>query len=365
MTSFNRDRSKIFLGNAATWDTAEDLTASNKGFLIHGRVQLSANRGEYTPEDVGFGNFITVVTELNLEVDVTLRCALSYNNMWPQIVANVMGTDMSSPTEVTGGQGDYLHNIDLAEDNFGEFQTLAYLVETDSAVELPGVKWDGFTMQSDVNGVGTFEATGIASRIITPTDTPINTATDINAAAYEGTFAAAPLGAFNAGNHYLRLNAQGGAGLTSGENLGILNYNLSIKRPLIRHPYLDGANSPYTKEPRHDGTIDGQFGFTFNRVDRTVRDWLNDWKAGTELKAELFFDGAQIGTGVNRSYKVQFPRLRPFNLPTNFDLPDKSFAQPQMSYRMMQATAAPTGMTGVTNYMRMAATMTRSVRLLN
>lgn len=366
MSEFSHDEAEIAIGQGSTWDTAADLTASNKGKKIHGRIQLSANRGEFVADDIGFGNFQEVVKELNLEVDVTMTVSMAYNNIWPQILANVLGTSTASPAEVTSGQGDYLHNIDLSSNNTGKFQTIAYLVETDKCVELPSVKWSGMDFSGTNNGVATFTARGIASRIITPTETPTNTAAEIADLSYEGTYEAAALGSFTGANHYFRMNAQAGGALSSGDNLGLMDWNLSINRPLERQFYLDGSASPYTKQPRHNGKIDGQFGFRFWKTDDAVRDWLYDWKQGTELKAELFLDASTvIGSGTASSFKFQMARLRPINLPGGFDHPEASgFAEPTPSYRIMKASAAPTGMSGVTCF-RVAMVSARSVQLLN
>jgi len=366
MAYINRDLSKILIGNGTTWGTAADLTAANKGKLINGRLTYgAAGFGQFESDDIGFGNFLTEVKNLDLTVDVTFTCNLSHSNVWPQIAANVLGTDTAAPAEVNVGQGDYLHNLDLASSNDGKFQTLAYLIEDDYALELPSVKWHSFTMQSDVNRVGNFTAQGIV-RSIELQAVATNNAADIIAGAYQGNYEGAPLGTFTGTNHYFRLNAQAGGALSSSNDLQIKYYTLSVTRPVDRGFYLQGGNSPYTNEPRQGEKTDVRFGIRFWKIDDAVRDWIADWKAGTELKGELFFDGSQIGTGANHSVKIQLPRLRPDeNIPPGYDLPDKSFAEPEPGYRCMKATAAPTGMTGVTNCLRMAVVTNRSVRYLN
>ncbi len=365
MAYISRGNSKILIGQGSAWGTARDLTGAAVGTLLQARLSFSAAFSEYQPRDIGFGNFLTNVVNQSLSVQVTMTGDLSYNNVWPQILANVMGTATGSPAEVTSGQGDYLHNLDVASDNVGRFSTLAWLVEDDYALECPSVKWNSFSMQAGVNEVGTWSATGIANRVVGEA-AATNNAADIIADAYEGAFAGAPLGAFSGANHYFRLNAQGGAGLASGDNKEIQSYTFSISRPLDPLHVLQGGNSAFTNEPRHNGLIQGTFGFRFWKIDDAVRDWFLDWLNKTELKGELFFDGDLIGSGTRRSFKLQLPRMSPAGtVPAGYDLPDTSFAAPEMTYNLMQAAAAPTGMTGVQNVARMAVTNTRSVSYFN
>ena len=365
MAVISRDESKIWIGNGTTWGTAVDLTSSNKGKLLHGRLTFDAGFGEYTPRDIGFGNFVTTVVRLNLSLSVTLTCDMSYVNVWPQIVANVMGTSTASPAEQTVSQGDYLHNIDLASSNWGKFQTLAWLVEDDYCLEIPSVKWMGFQMTSGVNEVGTITFNGVGNRIVLSASAS-NTAAEISAGSYEGTFEGAPLGVMNSG-HYARFNAQGGSGLSSGDNTEIMNFSLGITRPMEPLYVLNGASSAFTKEPRQNGLTTGTFSFKFWKIDDSVRDWIADWLNKTELKGELYMDGSAIASGVNRSIKLQLPRMSPDGaVPTDYDLPDNtSFSAPTMTYDLLQASSAPTGQSGVTNYLRMAVVSTRSVTLLN
>lgn len=295
---------------------------------------------------------------------VTATADLTYGQPWLAWLASTMGTE-STPTETTGGQADYLRNLDLADSTYGSAKvifSLGWTIEDATGAKvivLPSVKWNQFSFTADANGVGTVTFSGVCDRpvISGATTTYANLVALSNPTGYE----AAVLGGTNS---YFRMNAQGGAGLTSGENKTIETYTIEINRPIRPQHALQGASSAYILEPKEIDRIDGFVTVRLSEINASSTDILSLWRNKTAQKAELFFDGTQIGTGVNRSFKFQMPSLEATpEFPAGHDVPNNnSLMTPTMRFRMLKASAAPTGMTSVTNLLRIAVVDTRSTK---
>lgn len=356
MAEIGTAQGRIGIIPGSTWRTAVAITGAQ---LVHGRYTLSNSRGEFRPEDVGFSNFITEIVKLQESVSITLRTRLRYGCVANQIVAQILGQDTS--VETTGGQSDYAHTLKMTETNDGKFTTLAasYGTLANDILEFPSVKWHTMELSGVINDVPTLVATGIADRVVVTGAT--NALTNLTGASYQDDINYASLGVASSG-HYFRMNAQGGAGLASGDNKKIMEYTLNVTRNLQPMWVLDGANSRYTEEPKQLDPHVGSLRLKFSRILASEIDLLTMWNTNAKQKAELFFDGSQIGTGVNRSYKIQLPSLEPAGeFPRNFDLQNNnSRMQPEFTFNMLKASAAPTGMTGVTDYLAWTAINTRA-----
>ena len=62
----------------------------------------------------------------------------------------------------------------------------------------------------------------------------------------------------------------------------------------------------------------------------------------------MFVDGAQIGTGVNTSLKLQIPALKALQPGQRGYTGQATIANPTLNMEGFVAAAAPSGMTGVT-----------------
>lgn len=353
MARINTNRAKVAFAIGATWGTAPDMTAGGAGKLTHcSQFTINGSRGRFNPRDNGFDNFIKEIIALEESVSITASFDVASGNWWPLLVAHFMGTS-STPTETTGGQGDYLHNIDFTNEIDGEFLAASFLVEDDRAIEIPSLKMTSLAGNFTTNGVGTITINAVCDQLVTTIGSQVNNATDVNTLVYPTVYESLVLGGTN---HYFRMNAQGGAALNNTNDLKILGVSFNFARPMQPDFALRGANSKYTDEPQQLGPTTGTLTVQLKEIDDSIWDFASDWKNLTEFKAELFMDGTQIGTGVNRSNKYQFPRLASApGFPGGHDIPNaNSLMQPNMVFQVLQAATAPTGMTGVTNYMRLA-----------
>jgi len=178
----------------STWHTAADF--SSAGDLIHCRMGLNAGYGLFTPRDNGFNNFRGSITRLAKNVGVQITCDLAYDQAWMMLLFAFLGQSTASPSENNVGEGDYAHTGAMAEET-GKFVTLGWLIEDDEAVEIPSAIVQSISIQSDVNGVGTFQANLIADQIVGP-GSVTNSVADIQGLSYP-TFEAA---VFGDTNHY-------------------------------------------------------------------------------------------------------------------------------------------------------------------
>lgn len=353
MPPINTNRAKVAFAIGSTWGTAPDMTAGGAGKLTHvSQFAVNASIGRHNPRDNGFDNFIKEVIRLEESVSLTISMDLVSDNWWPLLAAHFMGTS-STPSEQTVSQGDYLHNIDFTNEIEGEFLSCSYLVEDDRAVEFPSIKITSMAIDMPVNQVGTVTFNAIADKVVVATGSQVNNATDIGTLSYPTQYEALVLGGTN---HYFRMNAQGGGSLSSSNDYRIMRFGAQFARPVQAGHVLRGANTRYVVEPQQLGPTTGSINFQLYDIDDSVLDMLNDWDSASEFKAELFVDGTQIGSGVNRSLKLQLPRLHhTAPIPAGHDIPNaNSLMQPTATLQTLQAASAPTGMTGVTNYMRAA-----------
>lgn len=343
MSAIVRAQGKIGLGIGSAWRTAVNCTKA-----VHATLVAVPVEGKFDRRGVGYGTMRSDTTHLETTLDVTLSIDLQYNSCLAYVLAALFGTDTKSVLNTH----DYQHILKFDDEIDGEFHTLAWLVETDETNEIPSVKWTGLELVMDVNAVPQLVMTGIGDRLVVHTQTPQNTAAELLALTYPSGLQDAVIGG---ANHYFRINAYSGDALDSGDNIGILGVTVSLSRPLERQWVLSGADTPYTTEPKHNAAYAmGSLEVRYAEIDSSVIDLQADWKNRTKKKAELFIDGDQIAGDVgnsNASYKFAFPYMEPAQAPAGFDYPDNAGRmEPTQMYDLLAPTAAPTGMTGNTDY---------------
>lgn len=352
MASITTPEVDIVIKPAATWGTAIDVTAATAGLALYASAfTINDGFGEFQPRDIGFDNFITNVIRLERSVTLSFTSDLSFHGGWLFGLALFQGGDT-----VTGAGPEYTHTMDMVSSIFGKFATIAMKVEDDYAIEFPSVKFTSITISLAANGVGTVSFNAMADRVVQNASV-VNTISKINSTSYP-TYDAKPLGDTN---HYFRMNAASGGGLSGSNDLQILNMSLTMSRPFDARRVLRAANTKYTLEPRQKQPTVATLQVQLAEINDGALDGYNEFDSQTAKKAEIFIDGAVIGGGsTNASLKIQLPRLLPsqvagYNVPNN-----ASEMQPSYTYQIVKASSAPTGMTGVTNYARFVAITEKS-----
>jgi len=351
---------KAALDRSWVFSVAADLTSS-VGLFHYDSISLADNPVFLPITDAS--NIHRNVKEGAFDPSITVNASLQYDGLINEIIAAVFGSSSASPAEQTGGQGDYLHNIDLAGSNLGIFQTLAWKVETDEVIEIPGVKWNQLTIRGDSNNFATVTAVGVASKVdysAATSVTVVNSATDLNGLSLPSD---PPEFALVGGaNLHCRINTASGAALALADNKEVLSFELNINRPLDAvHPFR-GVETKYPTEPVQLQAYDATLTLTYADVDQSDHDPRKDRDDQTDKKVEIYIKGTQIGSGEYKSYKLQFPSAKAIDAPGYGPQRDQRLA-PSVTYRLFKATSAPTGMTGVTAP-RIALINTRSAMLL-
>lgn len=349
----------VSMKKASAWGTAVAVSSGLKLFCS----SLTPGGGfeESVSPDYGLAKKPTDLQRGSGSFNLGLTCALTFNQPWLALVASVMGTE-ASPVETTGGQSDYRHDIDMSDSISGsskQIWSLGWTVEdATKIIEVPSFKPYEFTIEATVNQGGSVTINGLCDRfkIASQTSTYANV-TSNTASAYSRAM-------FTGLNAYCRMNAQSGGALSGSNNLPVDNFRLTVRRGLRPQHVLQGADSPYIVEPKDVDAIEATLTIRLREIDSSVLDSLAHWESQTEQKAEIFMDGAIIGAGVNRSLKFQLPRLMPDPaFPGGYGFQNNSsIMQPEITFRMLKATAAPTGMTGVTELLRIVGIDLRSTK---
>lgn len=337
------------LKKGATWGTEPDMTSGGIN-LYASNITVNAAFGDFLARDFGQGGKRTNNARLALNASVSITCDVTYGQAWLALFAGVAGTE-SSPSEQTGSQTDYLTTHDIADSIFGLFWNLAYSIETDRTIAIYSMKVTSFSYQQGVNNAGSITFNCIADRVVEGSQNTVAEITALTDYAYE----TATMGGTN---HYFRIDSYSvGTALTSGDDKTITNIAFSLSRPMQPRFGLRGANTAYTLEPVQVGPIEATLTVTMSELDNATYDMLTQWSTPGFLMAEYFIDGSQIGTGVNRSLKWQFPYLKVTGqFPAGHDVPNNAtLLNPSITYHMLKAPAAPSGMSGVTDLVRLTS----------
>jgi hypothetical protein len=336
---------KLGLIKGVTWGTEVRVTGSTAVNLYASSLALNLAYADLLSRDVGQGLYRTSQARLQEDLTFTITCDLAYGQAWEALLAAFMGTE-SSPTETTVGQGDYSRTIDFTTattGTTGNFHTLAWLIESGRVMAIPSFKVTGVTITQAINGAGSIQFSCIGDTVVVSSTTSAADLAGLTAYTYEES-------TWGGANHYLRVNTQSGSALGSGDAYQFTDYQITANRPHQTRFGSRGASTQFTLEPLQLGPTSLQLKLKYSATDSGTIDIWNYWANKTALKAEYFVDGSAIGTGVNTSLKWQFPFVQAKGkAPTGHDFPNNnSLLQPELEFELLQASAAPAGMTGVT-----------------
>jgi hypothetical protein len=120
------------------------------------------------------------------------------------------------------------------------------------------------------------------------------------------------------------------------------------------------AGSRVTNEPYDSDKPKVKLTLELPRMDTANDDYFADWTAGTEKKADITTTGAVISGAYAYYLKHQFPRL----VIEDVEYADSKIIPCKIVLRGLEADAAPTGMTGITNPIASTLMNTRVAGLL-
>lgn len=321
---------------ATTYGTAVQAAAGQK---LLAEISPNFNVEELIPRMIGSGvSMVNTATRGNLKPQIDITMDARYRDCMAFILAQFMGTS-GAPVEQTGGQADYKHTITFNTTMNAKYGTLAYESSSATVIEYPSVATSEITFSlDDAPGILEFTASLLANNaVITGT---VNTNASLASAtlvdtetinyAFEDTF---------------RQNAASGGSLAGGDQYNIVSYELNLQRP---QEFIGEIKSTVGNgEPIETDLFAGTLTLGVKSLEDHTR--LTEWSAETPQKCALNIQGTQIGSGVNKGINILIPRMLLVQEP-QYQLTSAGINPLTLTYRILQASANPTGMTSTLPY---------------
>lgn len=322
---------------APTYGTAVSGGAGNK---LAAEITPSFNVEELTPKVIGTGTSMPkTATRGNFKPTINLAMDAGYRNCMDNLIAQFMGT-AGAPTEQTASQADYKHTITFNTSLNAKYVTIAYESSSATVIEYPTCAVRSITLAAqDAPGIMSFSAEAIANNAVITGTTNSNaslasataTDTEVVAFAFDDTF---------------RMNASSGGSLSGSDQKNILSYSLTLTRPQEIQGEIKGSSgngAPIATGIPLDGTLTITLKELADHADFTI------WSAETPQKCRFDVQGTQIGTGVNKAVTIYIPKMMLVTEP-QYSLTSTGVNTVTLTYKIVQATANPTGMSSTLPY---------------
>lgn len=322
---------KVGFKIASTLGTAVAVGA-NDG-LCHGGVSMSVGVERQEAASLGCGlSMLKDVKPGAKTYEPTVSATTpQFNCAEMSMLAVFMGAAVAG-VEQTTSQGDYLHVIHFNKTR--KFGTLAYEASTTKVIEFPSTYIKEVTIQpkgvpgylqidykclatSRVLNSSTNTNATIASNLTRPSDEQVEVLQDAD----------------------IWIADASGGSLSSSNKVNIKNFNLTLTRDAVPANEITGTN--VDAAPVDQGYFSGTLTLDLSGLDDFT--WFDFANAETFLKAKLGFEGSQIGTGDNRSFNIYLPRLKLVEDP-KYDITDAGFNPHNLTFEVLAAVSAPTGM---------------------
>ena len=267
-----------------------------------------------------------------------------YRNGFDYVCAQFLGASSVS-AELTAGQGDYRHTLTYSTGLNGNFCTFSVQETSTLVAEMASVAFDSLAITASApTSYLSATATGIANAI--ESASPTNSYASVTAL----TLADSEVIVVQDDDDFW-INAESGGSLSSSDKLNITEYSLSLTKPQSQKNEIKGSSG--SGSPTLDAQYTGDLTLTFKELpDHTV---INHWLNETYLKCSFNIEGAQIGSGNNRSMKIYIPRMKLLNRPSYS--PSTAGTNPYTAtFRIFAASANPTGMSSTLPYIELVNT---------
>lgn len=351
---------------ASTWFTPVHVGAGDGG-LLYDNAALNKKR-EFIPEDsagiIGLQQAYYGREDESFEQNGALRWANAIP--WTHIFLT-MGSETVTQQ---GGTSAYLHSALFDEFTDGKFYTHAARLQWTNGAEITqireiaSVKPTGFTLSSAGDGFCDFSLRGMKSGLRHQTDAT-NVDGDFDNVTLETNRLKIPFKIAN-----FRINSDAGA-LDANDKAKISEFELSVDRPYDRDDDAYGntyaGNEFETNEP-HQGGAQPEIILRVNAsryvdsgtwTSSLVDDMANGGDTPENTwKADITFEGAVIASTYKYKLLLEFPLLMTLDSETQISRQSKIGFTHQ--FRAMKASAAPTGMSGITDYLKLSLINTRT-----
>lgn len=315
-----------------TWRTVSGAPGAGTGLLLR-TLPGQARQPDY-PADESLGiNFIKRYDKGGVQPVTTDLTAYDRYQGLDVLLAIAMGT-AGTPTSM--GSGAYYNTYTLKDRVDGLFGTLfaKHTVDTgtDKVWAYPSVKVGGFTIHA-VAG----QPTEISFHQ-TANDCDIDNATSM-ASVTVPTLGNRLMG----GECQVRMNAQSGGALGSGDVIQPAEWTLTYKRPMDAEHVTDGDQTII--EPVETGFADLSLSMRFPRYNTANHAFLTALGNDTRQKCDITFTGALIGGANYYMRRYRFPHL----VVTNIDAPKSgpAIVPLNIEFKVAGVESAVTGMTGL------------------
>jgi len=322
---------------ASAWNTALAAGAGN-GFL---GLDLSLKADTTNIKDDSRGQLFSVDASAGeVKCDAEVPAYLRYNDAsLLTMLAMIMGTS-AAPTVHSGGTLSYDHIMKVAANTAGLFGTLAAKVGTVGVEEIPSFK--------PSKAVFKFSTGKPVEMVVSGPGTEVK----VNGTNTSATFASVTIpersNRVYMGATEIRMNDQSGSALAAGDKIGPSSIELTIERKLtgVYGSYVSSDATPrdLIDEPTGDGMFEASLKLQFPRTANfTGRADLNN---NVSKKCEIICTGPIIEGAIPYLIKIQMPHLKPKMYENPYEA---GIIKNSREYEVLGATAAPSGMTGITN----------------
>ncbi|GAB4486017.1 MAG: hypothetical protein OHK006_13200 [Thermodesulfovibrionales bacterium] len=328
MASATGSEIKAAVKKASAWGTAVAVGANN-GLLIRPSnikkdrpSEIDDSLGLYFPKDSDIGE---------IKAEGSVEAWLRYDSL-DLMIALAMGATGGAPTQ-QGATPAYAQKFTLANTLDGLFATFCINNQI-NIDECPSLKVTGFTIKGEVGKALSITFDVVAIDKITGSVT--NTLVTFANVTY---FETANRVLYSQG--VIRMNAQSGGALGSGDTIYPRSFELSFKRKMSG---VYGAGSfDKIDEPTNDGLPEVKLKLEFPRY--TSAGYFTDWDANAAKKLDMTFTGGLIASTYYRTFKISLPNLKFAGV----DLPiEQGILKHPVEFNCLACDAAPTGMSGIT-----------------
>jgi hypothetical protein len=332
---------KIGHAKGTTWNLAVSVNAANRGLVT---TDFTAPSGIgpliYDNSLTGSGfqaNAIRGLVKPNFPLNGNLR----YTGL-EHMIAMAMGT-AGAPVQ-QGATTAYLHTFQLATNLDGLFDTIA-ADKVVSIWELPSVKYTGFTLTLTADGLATFSVPIVASSVKV-------TSGQVNTTLAAVTYRSKIHNVF--GTHVkVRGNAASAAALSDSDKIYPSQLTLTYTRNMDGDFVFDQsgiASEPsYTDVPTM--TLDLTFPIYGTSAQQQGNSFFTNAAAETAMKLDITMTSPQLaGVGFPYSITIEIPNAVIADPQAPVNGPGKIPTTTQLA--MIEASAAPLGMTGLTKPFR-------------
>lgn len=251
----------------------------------------------------------------------------------------------------------YSHVVDLAPELGDIWYTLA-IDTTRYVLEVPSLKVRGYSLKVGDNGRMMVSFPVVGAKVTY--DSTVNTNSTVGGAT------AASIGnrVFRKDGRF-RMNVQSAGSLAAADEISIAkDIAFNAGRPLATEDHV--FNQDYIIAPDGDGYPELALEVTYARMNTVAANSLAiAISAARTFKADWQFTpatGGYINSTTKRSFLFQFPALQLYSYKAPITGPNQ--VRPQATFRAKLASAAPTGMSGVTNPFRLTIVNANSATLI-